>query len=147
MKFCIKLFMVSMMCVAVPALANPSIDVFGYYFPADEQANTADFEYFQLDSSNEKKKAGSITGLLHINVEGKEIDLKIHGSLKGKTLEFTSQPHDGNSYSFSGNFKRVGDFPMEQPEDKDIVHGSLRVFKNETLVRQHKMKFRYEAGD
>ena len=83
MRFCIKFFMACMMCVAVPALANPSVDVFGYYFPADEQANTADFEYFQLDSSTERKNADSITGLLHINVGGKERDLKIKGSFKG----------------------------------------------------------------
>ena len=66
---------------------------------------------------------------------------------KGKTLEFTSQPYNGKSFSFSGNFKRVGDFPMEQPEDKDILYGSLRVFKNKILLRQHLMKLRYEAGD
>ncbi len=134
------------MCVMIPDFANPIVDVFGYYFPVDENINTIGFKYFQLDSLAEEN-TGLITGVLHINEGEGSSDLEIQGTLKGTTLKFKTKPYNGESYSFSGDFKRLGDLPVEQPTDKDMLCGSLRVIKNKMVIRQSLLMFRYEAGD
>lgn len=134
------------------AAAPARTDLFGYYFfDGDAPAGFRDIDHLHLSTIDEKD--GKIVevplhGFLRMRAKGKALPLDHHLAdlkLDGPRLSFHTKPVGGVSYSFTGAFRQLGNFP-ENPPDGVVLEGHLIKKKGDAKAAEADVRFRYEAG-
>jgi hypothetical protein len=134
-------------CVfAIPTFAQKT-DIFGYYFIEKATKDFKDISEIHLAGDYGAKQKPPFYGLIRLTSK-KAKDFKLNKpTMNGKSISFTTKSVNGVSYSFSGKFVRLGNFPEERPEGKVLLKGTLTKMKGKTKLASGKFSFSYSAGD
>ena len=133
---------------ALPSFAqNAKTDIFGYYFIEKSPKAFADISEIHLAGSYGAEQKPPMHGLIRMkSKKAKDFQL-LKPNLDGMNLTFSTKAVSGISYSFSGTFTRLGNFPEEQPEGKVLLKGTLIKLKGKMKLAEANVSFTYSAGD
>ncbi|MBX7173537.1 MAG: hypothetical protein K1X72_21395 [Pyrinomonadaceae bacterium] len=133
---------------AVTAFAQSSTnDIFGYYMIEKAPKAFADISEIHLAGNYGAAQKPPFYGLIRLKAK-KAKDFKLlKPTLDGKNLTFSTTSVNGISYTFTGTFTRLGDFPNEQPEGEILLKGTLTKLKGKAILAKANLSFSYTAGD
>lgn len=131
-----------------PLLAQDStVDFFGYYTIEKAAKGFTDISEIHLAGNYGAEQKPPFHGLIRLkSKKAKDFHL-LKPTLDGKNLTFTTKSVSGISYTFSGAFTRLGNFPSERPEAEVLLTGTLTKLKGKTKLTSAKVSFIYTAGD
>ncbi len=145
-----KLSFLTFICLAfvVTTFAQTDkTDIFGYYFIQNATKDFKDISEIHLAGEYGEMQNPPEYGLIRMKSKNAK-DYKLNKpTLDGKTITFTTKAVNGVSYSFSGTFTRIGNFPEERPEGKVLLKGTLVKLKGKAKIATAKVSFTYSAGD
>ncbi len=140
------LFLVALLgLLAIPTFAQET-DIFGYYSIEKPTKDFADISEIHLAGSFGEEQKPPIYGLIRLKRKSAK-DFQLNKpTMNGKNITFTSKAVGGISYSFTGTFTKLGNFPVNQPIGV-VLQGTLTKLKGKTKLAEAKVKFTYDPGD
>ena len=122
-------------------------EIFGYYSIEKAPRAFVDISEIHLAGNFGAKQKPPFYGLIRMNSKKAKDFRLLKPTLKGKNLTFSTKSVGGVSYTFSGTFTKLGDFPRERPEGEILLKGTLTKFKGKTKIAEARVSFSYSAGD
>jgi hypothetical protein len=123
-------------------------DVTGAYFAIGNlPAEFSEIDYLALATIDENAKPAPLNGFIRPKVLKSEDYHLVDPKLAGKNLSFTTKSVNGVSYSFTGVFDTLGNFPENPPEyEKPVLKGKLVKMKDGKMVAETDVNYSYSAG-
>ena len=133
---------------AVTAFAqNSTTDIFGYYFIEKAPKAFADISEIHLAGNYGAEQKPPFYGLIRLKAKRAKDFQLLKPTLDGKNLTFSTTAVNGISYTFTGTFTKLGDFPNERPEGEILLKGTLTKLKGKAILAKANLSFSYSAGD
>jgi hypothetical protein len=127
---------------------NQKVDVFGYYFPKSRLPRAfAEIDHLYLSTIDDQGNPTSLNGWIRPKRRAAKDYHLVNPTLEGKKLTFTTQAVRGISYSFTGTFTKLGNFPVDRPEGQVVLKGHLIKMLNGKKVAETDVSFTYTGGD
>jgi len=137
---------------------SATIDVFGYYYLRENEApkgfqDISELYLSTVDYRDGKEVRVPLNGFIRLKPKkGKGAESAVDFPLvapvrKDRGLVFTTREVGGVSYRFAGTFVKLGNFPVERPEDEVILKGHLTRLQGGKAVAEGDVGFRYTGGD
>ena len=132
----------------LPESVVQKVDVFGYYFPQTKlPAAFAEIDHLHLSTIDSNARPAPLNGFIRPKRRaGKDYKL-VRPRLVNKSLTFTTQAIGGISYSFTGAFSKLGNFPVDRPEGEAVLKGRLIKMRNGKKIAETAVSFTYTGGD
>jgi len=123
-------------------------DVTGGYFAMEKlPAEFSEIDFMGLATIDENAKPAPLNGFLRPKKKSAKDYHLIAPTLSGADLTFTTETINGVSYSFTGTFSTLGNFPENPPAtDLAVLKGTLKKMKDGTEVAKTPVSFSYSAG-
>jgi hypothetical protein len=132
---------------AISTFAQSKTDTFGYYTIEKSTKDFSDISEIHLAGEYGANEKPPMYGLIRMKAR-KAKDYVLNKPVSdGKKITFTTRAVNGISYSFSGTFVRLGNFPEERPEGEVLLKGTLTKMKGKTKLASGTFSFSYSAGD
>lgn len=124
-------------------------DVTGAYFPSTAlPADFSEIEHLSLANIDDQGKPAPLNGFIRPKRQSAKDYKLVNPKLDGKNLTFSTVSVDGVSYSFTGAFEKLDNFPENPPPDDEVVlKGTLTKMRDGKAVAETKVNFTYSAGD
>lgn len=132
---------------AISAFAQSKTDTFGYYTIEKATKDFSDISEIHLAGEYGANENPPDYGRIRLKARKAKDYVLNKPTLDGKTITFTTKAVNGISYSFSGTFVRLGNFPEERPEGEVLLKGTLTKMKGKTRLASKNFSFSYSAGD
>ena len=132
-----------------PGTESPAgSDVTGAYFALGKlPAEFSEIDYLALATIDENAKPAPLNGFIRPKVLKAEDYHLVDPKLDGRNLSFTTKTVNGVSYSFTGVFDTLGNFPENPPEyEMPVLKGRLVKSKDGKSVAESDVSFWYSAG-
>lgn len=142
-------YLAILLCVfTFPLFAQDSaVDIFGYYTIDKAVKGFTDISEIHLAGSYGAEQKPPFHGLIRMKAKKAKDFHLLKPTLDGNNLTFSTKSVNGVSYTFSGTFTRLGNFPNERPEGEVLLTGILTKLKGKTTLASAKVSFIYTAGD
>lgn len=123
-------------------------DVTGAYFlTGSVLPDFADIDQLSLATIDDQGNPAPLNGFIRPKRKSAKDYKLVNPKLDGKNLTFTTTSVNGVSYSFTGTFEKLGNFPVNPPPtDEVILRGKLSKLQDGNLVIEADVKFTYSAG-
>lgn len=141
--FLIILFFV----LAISTFAQTTTDIFGYYSIEKAPKTFANISEIHLSGNYGAEQKPAFYGLIRMKAKKAKDYVLNKPALDGNNITFTTKAVNGVSYSFTGTFIRLGNFPEERPEGEILLKGTLTKMKGKTKLASGTFSFNYSAGD
>lgn len=124
-------------------------DVTGGYFALDAlPAEFSEIDHMLLATIDENAQPSPLNGFIRPKSKSASDYVLVSPTLDGKNLTFTTVAVKGVTYSFTGAFQTVGNFPANPPAHATpVLTGTLTKMKNGAMVAETPVRFEYSAGD
>lgn len=128
--------------------AKDASDVTGAYFSVGVLSDDfAEIEFLALANIDENAKPSPLNGFMRTRRKSAKDYKLVNPTLQGKILTFTTDAVDGISYSFTGAFEKLDNFPMNPPPAEEVVlKGMLMKKKDGNILAETKVDYTYSAG-
>ena len=128
--------------------ADSQSDVTGAYFPSGTlPPDFSEIEQLSLATIDDQGNPAPLNGFIRPKRRSAQDYKLVNPQLNGKNLTFTTTTVNGVSYSFTGAFQKLGDFPSNPPSsDELILRGKLTKLLNGNTVTEGDVNFTYSAG-
>lgn len=148
MKFPKLIFFAMLLCIfAIPTFAQTKTDIFGYYTIEKATKAFSDISEIHLAGEYGETQNPPDYGRIRMLARKAKDYVLNKPNLDGKNFTFTTKAVNGISYSFTGTFVQLGNFPEERPEGKVLLKGTLTKMKGKTKLASGKFSFSYSGGD
>ena len=126
---------------------SKEIEIFGYYRFQKVPKAFADISEIHLAGNYGAQQSPPFHGFIRLlKKKSKDFHL-LKPTLNQKNLSFSTKSVRGIRYSFSGNFRHLGNFPEERPNGQILLWGTLTKLKGKIKLAQANVSFIYFAGD
>lgn len=107
----------------------------------------AEIEHLGLATIDERGEPAPLNGFIRPKMSSAKDYKLIKPKLVGRALTFTTTTEGGISYTFTGAFTRLGNFPANPPAaDTPVLKGTLTRLRNGNIVAMTSISFAYSAG-
>jgi hypothetical protein len=140
-------------CAILPSFVHTAagqgnVDVFGYYFPQNKLPGAfSEIDHLHLSTIDSNAAPAPLNGFIRPKRRAAKDYKLVSPKLDGKNLTFTTQAVRGISYSFTGAFTKLGNFPADRPEGEVVLKGRLIKMQNGKKVAETAVSFTYTGGD
>jgi hypothetical protein len=142
------LFLAILFCaLTLPAFAQETIDVFGYYSIVKPTKAFADISEIHLAGNYGEGQNPPFYGLIRMKSKKAKDYVLMQPSLSGKDLTFSTKTVGGVSYKFAGKFSKLGDFPALRPDGEVLLSGTLTKYRGRKKIASANVRLSYFAGD
>jgi hypothetical protein len=123
-------------------------DVTGAYFPTGTLLpDFADIDQLSLATIDDQGNPAPLNGFIRLKRKSAKDYKLVDPKLNGKNLTFSTTSVNGVSYSFTGTFEKLGNFPVNPPPtDEVILRGKLTKLLDGNMVIEADVNFTYSAG-
>ncbi len=119
----------------------------GYFAKGTLPAEFSEIEHLSLAMIDNDGNPAPLNGFIRPRRRSAEDYRLVNPKLDGNNLTFSTATVNGVSYSFTGVFEKLGNFPVNPPEaDETILRGTLTKMRDGKMAAETKADFRYEAG-
>jgi hypothetical protein len=134
--------------VAAADTAVAGSDVTGaYMIIGTVPAEFAEIDYLGLATIDDQGNPAPLNGFIRPKTSSAKDYKLIAPKMTGRSLTFTTAVVGGISYSFTGAFTRLGNFPVNPPEgEAPVLKGTLSRLRNGQVVAMTSVGFSYSAG-
>ena len=134
--------------VAVSDSEAANSDVTGaYMIMGSVPVEFGEIEHLGLATIDERGNPAPLNGFIRPKISSAKDYKLISPKLAGRALTFTTATEGGISYSFTGTFTRLGNFPADPPAaDAPVLKGTLTRLRNGKIVAMTSVSFSYSAG-
>jgi hypothetical protein len=143
----ILFFLILLCACAVPASAQKTVDIFGYYSIVQPTKAFADISELHLGGNYGEIQTPKFYGFIRMKNK-RALDYKLlKPALSDKNLTFATKAVGNVSYKFVGTFTKLGDFPELQPNGEILLTGKLSKYRGKKRIASANVKLSYFAGD
>jgi hypothetical protein len=128
------------------ALCQNKTDVSGYYYMPKHPTVFRDIKVIYLGDDVDRNKTFAPFGYISFNDENARVFELFKPMMNGRTISFTTETFKGISYSFSGNFVKLGNFPKDEPNDQVILKGTFIKWKGKRKIATAFVNLFYTIG-
>lgn len=123
------------------------VEIFGYYTIVKPTKDFNDISEINLGGDFGANEKPPFYGLVRLKKTHTKDFRLLKPILTGKHLVFTTKDVNGVYYKFSGDFIKLGNFPILNPNGEVILKGMLSKYRGKKKIASANVKFSYEAGD
>ncbi len=126
---------------------NDKVDIFGYYTIVKPTKDFTDISEIHLSGDAAVNEKPPFYGLIRLKKKSAKDFRLLKPTLTRKHLIFTTKDVNGIYYKFNGDFTKLGNFPILNPNGEVILKGRLTKYRGKKKIASANVKFSYEAGD
>jgi hypothetical protein len=107
----------------------------------------AEIDHLGLATIDAQGNPAPLNGFIRPKMSSAKDYKLIAPKMTGRSLTFTTRAVGGISYSFTGAFTKLGNFPVNPPEgDAPVLKGTLSKLRDGRIVAMTSAEFSYSAG-